>query len=220
MKLIRNIILVTIASFLTMIPVYKVNAAAAPALSLNDCLLDACKDGKDAKVVQDIIKKGVNINAKDNCGYTPLYYACWHGHTEVVKELILAGADVSAKNRLGDTLLHTACWYGYVDIINMLIAAGADVCAGNYRNATPLHFACLCGHIEVVKILLKKGVFVNVKTDTEGNTPLHDACSRGYIKVVEVLLNAGADKTAKNWQGHTPRDLAALNSYEEIVRIL
>lgn len=73
---------------------------------------------------------------------TPLYYACWNGHTDVVRALLLRGksmtaADVRAqrgalhdvKCGLGRTPLHLAAWNGHDDAVVALLQAGADAMA-------------------------------------------------------------------------------------------
>lgn len=38
----------------------------------------------------------VNVNARDNAGYTPLHESCVKGHMEVTRMLVSHGADVNA----------------------------------------------------------------------------------------------------------------------------
>ena len=40
-----------------------------------------------------------------------------------------------------------------------------------------------------------------------GNTPLHKASENGHVEVITALLAAGADKTMKDEDGDTPRDV-------------
>lgn len=45
-------------------------------------------------IVRTLLKFGADVN-KTNEIYTPLQYACQHGHTLMVEELIKEGADVN-----------------------------------------------------------------------------------------------------------------------------
>ena len=48
------------------------------------------------------------MNAKDEKGSTPLYWAAWDGYKKVAELLIAKGADVNAKNNRGITPLDAA----------------------------------------------------------------------------------------------------------------
>ena len=52
------------------------------------------------KIVKQLIKKGVNVNAQDRCGDTPLHET---ESVEIAKILLNAGADVSIKNNMNKT---------------------------------------------------------------------------------------------------------------------
>ena len=61
-----------------------------------------------AKEVLELIEKKVDINAKDNDGYTPLHTAAKAGNTAKVWALIAKGADINAKNNKRKTPLREA----------------------------------------------------------------------------------------------------------------
>ncbi|EDQ84699.1 uncharacterized protein MONBRDRAFT_12605 [Monosiga brevicollis MX1] len=58
-------------------------------------LHDACSNGHD-KVVEMLLKHGVDANANNDLGHTPLHYACMYGQVKVVKMLLKHGADAKA----------------------------------------------------------------------------------------------------------------------------
>ena len=65
-------------------------------------LFEACLV-RDIKIVKFLVEEGVDIEAKDNRGYTPLHFASYHGCTEIIKFLVEEGADIEAKNNNGKT---------------------------------------------------------------------------------------------------------------------
>ena len=59
--------------------------------------------GNCADVVDLLIARGANLNAKNNDGWTPLIKAASAGHTEIVERLLAKGADMSVADPLGRT---------------------------------------------------------------------------------------------------------------------
>lgn len=67
----------------------------------------------DEVVVQWLIDRGININDRNQCGWTALHHACYWGRENSCKELILAGAKLDIKTnvrilRLTSCLLNLA----------------------------------------------------------------------------------------------------------------
>jgi ankyrin repeat protein len=52
------------------------------------------------------LQRGVDVNAKDAKGATPLLSAAMNGHKDVAELLVVKGADVNAKGTHGKTPLH------------------------------------------------------------------------------------------------------------------
>lgn len=55
----------------------------------------------DTSRIENLLRKGVNVNVEDKSGYTALHYASRNGHTEACKFLISKGANVNALTRAG-----------------------------------------------------------------------------------------------------------------------
>jgi ankyrin repeat protein len=187
-------------------------------LSKNEELLEASRIG-DIEKVKKLLKKGADVNAKDNYGFTPLHDAAFFGRIEVVKLLIEKGANVNAKDNLGSTPLHLAAIIRRIEVVKLLIEKGANVNAKDNVGWTPLHWAAFAGHIEVVKLLIENGAYVNA-TDNDGFTPLHLAANNGHIEVVKLLLEHGADPNIKNYKGKTAIDLAREEGYFDIAKLI
>jgi serine/threonine-protein phosphatase 6 regulatory ankyrin repeat subunit B len=77
------------------------------------------------EVVQLLLAKGANVNAKDETGYTALINASAYGHKEVVQLMLGKGADVNAKANNGTSALSIASQHGDNEIKELLIKAGA-----------------------------------------------------------------------------------------------
>ena len=86
----------------------------------------ACSSDKgNFPVVQYLIEKGANIEAKDNSQWTPLHIACWNGHLPVVQYLIEKGANIEANSKYG-TPLHIASYHGHTNVVKYLVSKGAQ----------------------------------------------------------------------------------------------
>ena len=85
-----------------------------------------------------LIDKGADINAKDDTGGTPLFWAALEGNEEVAELLIRQGADVNAAGPKGWTALHWAVAMAQKKSVELLIGEGADVNAKDVIYGTPL----------------------------------------------------------------------------------
>ena len=72
-------------------------------------------------VLRLLLKKGANVNAAGEDGWTPLMLAVRAGKLAAVEALLGAGADVAAQNQQGSTALHLAAINGKADICGLLL---------------------------------------------------------------------------------------------------
>jgi hypothetical protein len=78
------------------------------------------------EIVQLLLIKGAEVNAKGDDGKTALMGASAHGHGEIVQALLAKGAEVNAKTVKGTTALMFASQKGHREIKDLLIKAGAS----------------------------------------------------------------------------------------------
>ena len=175
------------------------------------------------------LEAGVDVNARDENGNTPLLLATghWWGtimdgspaseDPSVVTVLLEAGADVNAHNNGGNTALGNAAGGkavatvrgGMLDLVEIpaivavLLAAGAEVNAP--AGTTPLHRAAFVEGLETVTMLLEAGADIHAR-DGNGDTPLLRAADYGGFRnpaTLEALVEAGADVNDRNERGET-----------------
>lgn len=139
-------------------------------------------------VVEALLSKGADIDAKEWKGWTALHRASIKGHTDVATALLAAGADVEAEDWNGWTPLHWASSRGSTSTVAALLANGADVNAKAKDGGTPLHRASDRHNANCVVSLLANGAKADTK-NKEGDTPLKLA-KRGHgDKIVKLLEN-------------------------------
>lgn len=171
---------------------------------LDELLIGASRD--DVERVKELLKRGAQVNAANQDGWTPLHMAAFFGREEVARLLLQHGAHVNAANKKGMTPLHDA---GDQAVVRLLLKWGANVNAVDHDGETPLHFAASRGNKAVVQLLLDKGAEVNAKA-IHGMTPLHVAALNDYDEeVVRLLLERGAQVNASDEDGMTPLHWAA-----------
>ena len=170
---------------------------------------EAAEQG-NIKVVKQHLAAGMDVNAKDLRGWTPLHLATDQGHKEVVELLIAKGANVNAKNSQGWTPLMVAAERGDVDIANLLVIKESDL-NSHKKGWTSLHRAAFYDKVEIAGFLIELGLDVNARDD-RGQTPLHWPANYGRAPMVKYLISRGADVNAVAmdgvFSGQTPLDAA------------
>ena len=149
--------------------------------------------------VATCLDTGVDLNARDDAGATPLHRAARNTESaDVVKALIDAGADPNARDEYGEMPLHDAARNSEnPDVIKVLIDAGADPMARSKEGWTPLHCAAASNeNPNIIVVLVHAGADINARLNEHGNTPLVLAELNNKNKaVVRVLRDGGARKS-------------------------
>jgi ankyrin repeat protein len=161
----------------------------------------------------------VNVNARNQYGWTALIWASIKNRTEVVDLLLKAGADANLQNRDGWTALIAALFENHTEVVRLLLEAGANANLQDKDGLTALMDASSKGHTEVVELLLNAGADVNLQ-DQVGGTALIWAAFLDHTKVVELLLEAHADANLQNRDGWTALIWAAYYGYTKGVELL
>lgn len=158
----------------------------------------------DEDITKILLSKGLDPNAKNDNGDTPLHHSSVterHFYTEFWFlshnnrfNMLIDKYDVNLKNKQGDTILHNVLnfavdihnEYSYLNELLTLIKKGADINAENNDKETPLHvvFRDRCPIKNVVNFLISNGAHINSKSN-EGKTPLHLAIDM-YSKYVKI----------------------------------
>ena len=87
----------------------------------------SCTDKVFLPIMRKIIKKGGNVNARSENGYTPLHEAINNHNIKFAEMLIKNGANVNAKTNRGWTILHEAVVNGLDTHVKLLVNNGAKV---------------------------------------------------------------------------------------------
>lgn len=182
-------------------------------------------------MVELLVKRRANVNAKNKFNYTPLHKAVFNfvegkrkekDCKKILNLLISNGANLNAQDNNGNTPLMTAIQK--TAPAKILIAKGADVNLANKNKETPLMLAAKGGLLKVVlvvpvigpfaeacKLLIAKGADVNAQ-DVFGKTALMHAASAAhaqgdsyssYTGLLSLLIGKGAKLEIEDKDGHT-----------------
>lgn len=156
-----------------------------------------------------LLAKGVEVNARDGMGATPLAKALSEGVNArraraLVPILLAKGARTNLAGARGQGVLHLAVKLRDPELLATLIAGKANLAARDRSGKTPLHLAVVSAR-DMVAPLLAAGANVNAR-DNSGQTPLFLAAGSGGENqtVVAALLAKGADVNARTSSGATP----------------
>jgi uncharacterized protein len=201
--------------------------AKPPLREVDADLIAAARTGS-TELVQTLVEKGANVNAKDDMGRTALMWAANNGASDMAQFLLSKGAEVNAKDPTGKTALLWTTSRPFdrfilvqtlADTVQVLLTHGADAMVSDADGKTPLIWAAINGYDAIARILLAKNASPEVQ-DKEGNTALLFAARNDRIDVVRLLLTKGAPVDSQNAEGTTPLMAAATAGYLNIANAL
>ncbi|XP_031331829.1 uncharacterized protein LOC116162352 [Photinus pyralis] len=173
-------------------------------------------------LMEEFLKMGLDVNAADINGNTPLIIASEERRATLMNLLIANGADPLAENNEGYTALHHAAQFGLTDSIVDLLNRGADINKITRAGETPLLLHIRDWQLETIttRLLLSRGADVNVADLETGDSLLHSATDKCQTGVVHVLLNYSVDLQARNNDGDTALHLAIRREHFEVTKLL
>lgn len=185
------------------------------------------------------------VDAKADCGLTPLHIATLAYHPAAVELLLTSGADVSLADREGNTALHMASFLGRTDLVRLLLKAGADPELRNHLGFSSLDNMAITWsagledyyhdvervlnttldleqiRAERPKILRLLASESTIPPDLAPSVSIWQAAMTGNTPAVEQHIGAGTDLNLKeDLSGSTPLMVAATFGQAEIARLL
>lgn len=203
-----------------------------------ETLLHEWSYANNPKLVKKLISLGVNVNARDNWGFTPLLKNVYRRHylrdnpekevdkrIDILKALLDAGSKVSLKTSKDNNIFHIAAYERHPRrVLSFLKQKGGDINSKNSVGTTPVMLSvmldcqdyqtykkCIKLKYENLKFFVESGANINHR-DKNGLTVLHNAAKYSeFPKSVLYLLNKGADHKARTIKGKTALDLIKEN---------
>jgi ankyrin repeat protein len=179
----------------------------------------AAQQGDKAKVESLLKDIPLLVNAEDDRGRTPIFYAAMGGYKSLVESLIERGALVKVSDSGDRTPLHFAASAGHIELIELLVESGAVVNARAVGAATPLYWTMWSGQKKAAELLISLGADLEVKCNAE-ITPVYVPVYLGNKEMVEMLLGYGVELNYLDFLGRTPLQIAVERGYAEIAELL
>jgi hypothetical protein len=115
------------------------------------------------------------------------------------------------KTKFSYTALHEIVRSADLKTLQMVVDNHpVDINSQSRSGRTALHYAILMGHDEIVEFLLSRKVDVSI-VDKVGSNALHLAVALNRESLAKALLTFGLDFSQKNYAGHRPLEIMALN---------
>lgn len=148
-------------------------------------LMMACSRKEAEQVVELLLSKEAEVNAKNNNGQTALHFCASKVNLDIARTLLGQKPPASAriKDKRGQLPLHRAAAVGSVPMIKALLDAKSPLNATDMDGMTALHHAMSEGHGDAALLLLTMGAEFD-KKDNDEHVPLDlapDAKTRKFI---------------------------------------
>lgn len=162
---------------------------------------------------------GLDVNARNSAGRTPLMLCISEGLGQLVSRLVELGCDPNLESNTGETALTMASAdSSLLDDLANIDGINTETRTGDFSR-TPLQHAVLADSDSSVVKLVEMKADVNVR-DSDGNTALHLAVLNSSSNIGTFLVQQGADLSIQNHNGDTALHLAERLSQKKMSEIL
>ncbi|KAF3175046.1 hypothetical protein TWF788_008518 [Orbilia oligospora] len=168
-----------------------------------------------------LARSGVDLEAKENEGKTPLSLAAERGQDDVVKVLIKDGANLEARDNSLRTPLYRAVMKNRKETTKLLVGYGADLATRCSWYSTPLEAAVDNGCRGLVRFLVDRMEKMEIERVTR-DVALASALY-GYEDVLKSMLERGVDLRTVDGDNRRGQNLlwnALHGRHEGIVKLL
>ncbi|RNJ59936.1 hypothetical protein D7B24_000653 [Verticillium nonalfalfae] len=175
-----------------------------------DNLLHLAAVNEDPTMAGYMLELGIDLNAQNTDGESPLHVAASFGTRAQVELLLDRGADTSLLTLRGRTVFHLALLNPKLRpckaLLARLFATDASQHIADRDGVLPIHLAAAQGWLATVEWLIEIGADI-FSRDNQGRTPLHTAAASMGIDstaVVRFLVDKGLEVEDADEGGMTP----------------
>lgn len=156
----------------------------------------------DASIVKLLVAAKIDINLKNNKGYTPLAEAVKNNKSkEIIKVMLDSGATMNFSTKSETLAILMAKNIQDIDTVRLLLERGLDINSQpEYGNSTALMIAIMKNNSEIIRVILEaKNIDINLKDEKE-QTALAYAVSQGkdLDEIIKPLVEKGSNINSIN----------------------
>ena len=162
--------------------------------------------------------KGLNPNAQDSEGYTPLINASRSNAIEVIALLANSTKDINALDNKGRSALTHAVSRNNEKTVKWLLENGADISIVDKSGNTLAYYLMQSYNVKRPEAFESKWALLNKSglsmkdVQHDGNSLLHLAAKDNNLPLLERLEEFSIDINQKNDEGNTALHLAAMST--------
>ncbi|AEM22384.1 ankyrin repeat-containing protein [Brachyspira intermedia PWS/A] len=204
-------------------------------------LFDAIYNGNIEEMLK-AISNGVDINSRNEEGFTPLLYAINYDQLEAMKALLsysnVIDIEMSLNNYTnvysvkgenfsgevlfnGTTPLQYAIFKGNTNAVNLLIESGSDMRKKDYNGYCSLFYASAFSNPDMIHFLLSKDSSLTREKSLSGRSVMHFAAMYGNNNAISYYLsNTFLSINAQDNDGNTPLHYANEKGYATTIELL
>nr|XP_006012598.1 PREDICTED: ankyrin repeat and death domain-containing protein 1A [Latimeria chalumnae] len=179
---------------------------------------DAAKQN-DMEKMEELMRRGVDIKAKNNIDRTALHWAAGAGHEQAVKLLLDHDSPIDDEDSFGMNALLLVAWFGHVRILQILVNAGAKINCENKKDMTGLHYAALRGYDKLARLLVEAGISMD-SVNHHHAAAVHLAVLYNFPSTVKLLIDAECDLDVADNRQQTALHIAAEHGRQDIAEMI
>ncbi len=142
----------------------------------------------DSAKIQKYIKKGINLNKRDEKGKTILFTLVAKKKLDAIKLLIKNGADLTIEDNFRKTVLDEAVHHSDGMMIRFLLDNGYDINHKNSAGRTIFQDVAFVGDNKIFQIFMNYNADFTLK-DNYGKTVLFDVIEGGNLEILKDVVN-------------------------------
>eukprot|EP01041_Mallomonas_annulata_P008882 gene8882-18393_t len=178
----------------------------------NDTVLIKASQNGHKDITSFILKNihihNININHRNNHGWTALILACWNNHIHVAQLLLLqVKVDVNIQDYNGRTALIKAIQNNNKDIVQLLLQREVSLDIRDQDGYSALAWSIQQKDYHMTNLLLQAGAYVDI-LDKGRWSPLIRAAFTGQSNIVRLLLSYGASINYQDSDGFSALHVA------------